>query len=185
MAKLVRWLPTSTSVAGQLAVRAFRLRWFSDFRALLPHVEAVCIALFPDLLHHRVGMACLRAGVHVDDRKADRRQPGWGGHRADPRLPRSAQRPAAGGPSSGRFNPAFLGEFAQVVPMREGCARSTPAKAPMPIPRNDVSVVLDLDDPVTSESGASSSAQASVVAAGGGSGGRSAGGADRLRQCLS
>ena len=49
---------------GQLAVDQFGCRWFADFRAMLPEVDAVCIAV-PTLLHHRVGLACLEAGAHV------------------------------------------------------------------------------------------------------------------------
>ena len=49
---------------GQLAVEQFGCRWFPSYTDLLQEVEAVRIAV-PTLLHHRVGMACLQAGVHV------------------------------------------------------------------------------------------------------------------------
>jgi len=49
---------------GQLATQQFRCRWFPDYGEMLAEVDAVCIAV-PTLLHHRVGLACLKAGVHV------------------------------------------------------------------------------------------------------------------------
>ena len=49
---------------GKLATEQFGCRWFADYNAMLSEVEAVCIAV-PTLLHHTVGLACLRAGVHV------------------------------------------------------------------------------------------------------------------------
>jgi predicted dehydrogenase len=42
----------------------YRTRYFEDYNELLKHVDAVCIAV-PTRLHHAVGMAALRAGVHV------------------------------------------------------------------------------------------------------------------------
>ena len=49
---------------GQLAVEQFGCQWFASYEEMLGQVEAVCIAV-PTLLHHRVGMACFNAGVHV------------------------------------------------------------------------------------------------------------------------
>ena len=42
----------------------YRVRFFEDYRDLLAHVDAVCVAV-PTRLHHPVGMSCLQAGVHV------------------------------------------------------------------------------------------------------------------------
>ena len=42
----------------------YRVRFFEDYRDLLPHVDAVCIAV-PTYLHHAVGMTCLEAGIHI------------------------------------------------------------------------------------------------------------------------
>ena len=42
----------------------YRVRFFEDYRDLLLHVDAVCVAV-PTRLHHQVGMTCLQAGVHV------------------------------------------------------------------------------------------------------------------------
>lgn len=47
----------------ELASR-YRTRFFEDYRDLLPHVDAVCIAV-PTRMHYNVGMACLEAGIHV------------------------------------------------------------------------------------------------------------------------
>ena len=49
---------------GRLASSQFNCRWYDDYNSLIKEVEAVCIAV-PTLLHHPVGMACLKAGVHV------------------------------------------------------------------------------------------------------------------------
>ncbi len=49
---------------GQLATEQFGCRWFPSYEAMLPEVDAVCIAV-PTQHHHRVGLACLMAGVHV------------------------------------------------------------------------------------------------------------------------
>jgi virulence factor len=42
----------------------YRTHFFENYLELLPHVDAVCIAV-PTKLHHQVGMNCLKAGVHV------------------------------------------------------------------------------------------------------------------------
>jgi predicted dehydrogenase len=42
----------------------YRVRFFEDYADLLPHVDAVCIAV-PTRYHYAVGMACLEAGIHV------------------------------------------------------------------------------------------------------------------------
>ena len=49
---------------GTLATEQFGCRWFASYEAMLSEVDAVCIAV-PTLLHHRVGLACLEAGVDV------------------------------------------------------------------------------------------------------------------------
>jgi predicted dehydrogenase len=41
-----------------------RVRFFEEYADLLPHVDAVCIAV-PTRYHYSVGMACLQAGIHV------------------------------------------------------------------------------------------------------------------------
>ncbi len=49
---------------GQDTASKHRVKFFGDYREMLPHVEAVCIAV-PTRLHYEVGMTCLKAGVHV------------------------------------------------------------------------------------------------------------------------
>jgi predicted dehydrogenase len=42
----------------------YRTRYFEDYNELFKHVDAVCVAV-PTRLHHAVGLAALKAGVHV------------------------------------------------------------------------------------------------------------------------
>ncbi len=49
---------------GRLANEQFGCKWFKDYQSLINEVEAVCIAV-PTLLHHRVGLDCLKANKHV------------------------------------------------------------------------------------------------------------------------
>lgn len=42
----------------------YRTRFFEDYHELFKYVDAVCVAV-PTRLHHAVGMAALKAGVHV------------------------------------------------------------------------------------------------------------------------
>ncbi len=42
----------------------YQTHFFEDYRELLLHVDAVCIAV-PTRFHHAVGLAALKAGVHV------------------------------------------------------------------------------------------------------------------------
>ena len=49
---------------GKLAIEQFQCDWFEDYHDLLPKVDAICIAV-PTLLHHKVGLDCLKAGVNV------------------------------------------------------------------------------------------------------------------------
>ena len=49
---------------GKLAVEQFQCEWFKDYHDLISKVDAICIAV-PTLLHHKVGLDCLKAGVSV------------------------------------------------------------------------------------------------------------------------
>ena len=49
---------------GKLAVEQFQCEWFQDYHDLISKVDAICIAV-PTLLHHKVGLDCLKAGVNV------------------------------------------------------------------------------------------------------------------------
>ncbi|MGL5033879.1 MAG: Gfo/Idh/MocA family protein, partial [Microcystaceae cyanobacterium] len=42
----------------------YRVRFFENYADMLPHVDAVCVAV-PTRLHHSVGMTCLHAGIHT------------------------------------------------------------------------------------------------------------------------
>jgi predicted dehydrogenase len=124
---------------GQLAVNQFHCRWFASYEELLTQVEAVCIAV-PTLLHHPVGLACLRAGVHVLIEK-----PIAACQEEAVELIRAAD-------DSGRllqvghierFNPAFR-ELVKVVAGEEVVVLEARRHSPNPDRANDVSVVLDL-----------------------------------------
>ncbi|WP_216901989.1 Gfo/Idh/MocA family protein [Synechococcus sp. CCY 9618] len=124
---------------GKLAVEQFDCRWFPTYEALLGEVEAVCIAV-PTLLHHRVGMACLQAGVHVLIEK-----PIAATQEEAADLIRAAE-------TAGRllqvghierFNPAFR-ELLRVVADEEVVVLEARRHSPNADRANDVSVVLDL-----------------------------------------
>ncbi|MCP9834097.1 MULTISPECIES: Gfo/Idh/MocA family protein [unclassified Cyanobium] len=124
---------------GRLAVEQFDCRWFPTYEDLLGEVEAVCIAV-PTLLHHRVGMTCLQAGVHVLIEKpiaATQEEA------ADLiRAAESARRLLQVGHIE-RFNPAFR-ELLRVVANEEVVVLEARRHSPNADRANDVSVVLDL-----------------------------------------
>jgi predicted dehydrogenase len=124
---------------GRLAVEQFDCRWFPAYEDLLGEVEAVCIAV-PTLLHHRVGMTCLQAGVHVliekpiaatQEEAADL----IGAAEAAGRLLQVGH--------IERFNPAFR-ELLRVVANEEVVVLEARRHSPNADRANDVSVVLDL-----------------------------------------
>jgi predicted dehydrogenase len=124
---------------GRLALDQFGCPWFADYRELLEGVEAVCIAV-PTLLHHRVGMACLRAGLHVLIEK-----PIAATQEEAADLIQAAE--AAGvllqvGHIE-RFNPAFR-ELLKVLAGEEVVVLEARRHSPNAERANDVSVVLDL-----------------------------------------
>ncbi len=124
---------------GRLAVEQFGCRWFPSFEAMLGEVEAVCIAV-PTLLHHRVGMACLQAGVHVLIEKpiAATQEEAADLIRAADTAGRLLQ---VG--HIERFNPAFR-ELLRVVANEEVVVLEARRHSPNADRANDVSVVLDL-----------------------------------------
>ena len=117
----------------------YRVRFFEDYRELLPYVDAVCVAV-PTRLHYEVGMTCMRQGVHV-----------------------LMEKPIAASISEAellvnaaaeydcilqvghieRFNPAFL-ELQKVIQQEEILALEAHRLSPYSQRANDVSVVLDL-----------------------------------------
>jgi predicted dehydrogenase len=124
---------------GQLATEQFGCRWFADYQTLLGEVEAVCVAV-PTLLHHRVGLAALQAGVDVLIEK-----PIAATQEEANDLIKAAE-------TAGRllqvghierFNPAFR-ELLKVVAGEEVVVLEARRHSPNPDRANDVSVVLDL-----------------------------------------
>ncbi|MEB3157553.1 MAG: Gfo/Idh/MocA family oxidoreductase [Cyanobacteriota bacterium] len=124
---------------GKLATEQFNCRWFPDYQTLLGEVEAVCVAV-PTLLHHSVGLACLRAGVDVLIEK-----PIAATQEEASELIQAAE-------TAGRllqvghierFNPAFR-ELLKVVAGEEVVVLEARRHSPNPDRANDVSVVLDL-----------------------------------------
>ncbi|NES87689.1 MAG: Gfo/Idh/MocA family oxidoreductase [Moorea sp. SIO2B7] len=117
----------------------YRVRFFENYLDMLPYVDAVCIAV-PTRLHHRVGMDCLQAGVHV-----------------------LIEKPIAASISEAeslvnaaaefncilqvghieRFNPAFQ-ELSKVLKTEKLLALDAHRMSPYSNRANDVSVVLDL-----------------------------------------
>jgi predicted dehydrogenase len=117
----------------------YRVRFFEDYRDLLGHVDAVCVAV-PTRLHYEVGMACLRAGVHILIEKPIA---------ASIVEAESLVNIAA---ETGRilqvghierFNPAFQ-ELSKVLATEELLALEAHRMSPYSSRASDVSVVLDL-----------------------------------------
>jgi virulence factor len=117
----------------------YKVRFFEDYCDLLPHVEAVCVAV-PTRLHYAVGINCLLAGIHVLIEKPIA---------ASISEAESLVNAAA---ESGcilqvghieRFNPAFQ-ELSKVLKTEELLALEAHRMSPYSDRANDVSVVLDL-----------------------------------------
>lgn len=117
----------------------YRIRFFEDYQELLKHVDAVCVAV-PTRLHHAVGMACLRAGVHILIEK--------------PIAASIAEAESLVNAAAAtncilqvghieRFNPAFQ-ELHKVLKTEELLALEARRMSPYSQRANDVSVVLDL-----------------------------------------
>lgn len=117
----------------------YRVRFFEDYHDLLAHVDAVCVAV-PTRLHHAVGMACLKAGVHVLIEK--------------PIAASIAEAESLVNAAAEshcilqvghieRFNPSFQ-ELSKVLKTEELLALEADRMSPYSDRANDVSVVLDL-----------------------------------------
>lgn len=117
----------------------YRIRFFEDYRDLLPHVEAVCIAV-PTRLHHSVGMTCLQSGVHALIEKP------IASSIAEAESLVNAAAEAGCILQVGhieRFNPAFQ-ELSKVLKTEDLLAVEAHRMSPYSHRANDVSVVLDL-----------------------------------------
>ena len=117
----------------------YRVRFFEDYRDLLPHVDAVCIAV-PTGGHYAVGLTCLQAGVHVLIEKPIA---------ASITEAESLVNAAADSQCIlqvghiERFSPAFQ-ELSKVLKTEELLALEAHRMSPYSTRANDVSVVLDL-----------------------------------------
>lgn len=117
----------------------YRVRFFEDYHDLLPHVDAICIAV-PTRLHHSVGMDCIKAGVHTLIEKPI----------AASILEAESLVNAAAEANCilqvghiERFNPAFQ-ELSKVLKTEDILALEAHRMSPYSDRANDVSVVLDL-----------------------------------------
>lgn len=117
----------------------YRTHFYENYEELLPHVDAVSIAV-PTKLHHEVGSKCLEAGVHILIEKPIA---------ASIAEAESLVNLAA---ETGcilqvghieRFNPAFR-ELSKVIQTEEILALEARRLSPYSNRANDVSVVLDL-----------------------------------------
>ncbi len=117
----------------------YRVRFFENYLDLLPHVDAVCLAV-PTLLHYRVGLDCLQAGIHTLIEKPI----------AASILEAESLVNAAAQSNCilqvghiERFNPAFQ-ELSKVLKTEQLLALEAHRMSPYSQRANDVSVVLDL-----------------------------------------
>lgn len=117
----------------------YRVRFFEDYRDLLPHVDAVCIAV-PTRLHYAVGMACLDAGVHVLIEKPIAASIAEAESLVNAAA--ASHRILQVGHIE-RFNPAFQ-ELSKVLKTEDLLALEAQRMSPYSDRANDVSVVLDL-----------------------------------------
>jgi len=117
----------------------YRAKFFADYHALLPHVDAVCVAV-PTRLHHEVGMTCLKAGVHVLIEKPIAASIAEAESLVNAAA--TAQKILQVGHIE-RFNPAFA-ELSKVLKTEELLALEAHRMSPYSQRANDVSVVLDL-----------------------------------------
>lgn len=117
----------------------YQVRFFEDYRELLPFVDAVCVAV-PTRLHHEVGMTCLQAGIHVLIEKPIAASIAEAESLVNTAA--TCQRILQVGHIE-RFNPAFQ-ELSKVLKTEELLALEAHRMSPYSNRANDVSVVLDL-----------------------------------------
>ena len=117
----------------------YKVRFFEDYCDLLPHVDAVCIAV-PTRLHYAVGINCLLAGIHVLIEKPIAASIS----EAESLVNAAAESQCILQVGHiERFNPAFR-ELNQVLKTEEVLALEAHRMSPYSARANDVSVVLDL-----------------------------------------
>ncbi|MEW6492316.1 MAG: Gfo/Idh/MocA family oxidoreductase [Cyanobacteriota bacterium] len=117
----------------------YRVRFFEDYRDLIPYVDAVCVAV-PTRLHHEVGLTCLQSGVHVLIEKPIAASIA----EAESLVNAAAESQCILQVGHiERFNPAFQ-ELSKVLKTEELLALEAHRMSPYSDRANDVSVVLDL-----------------------------------------
>ena len=117
----------------------YRVHFFENYLEMLPHVDAVCVAV-PTRLHHRVGLDCLGAGVHVLIEKPIAASIGEAESLVNAAADANCILQVG---HIERFNPAFL-ELSKVLKTEELLALEAHRMSPYSNRANDVSVVLDL-----------------------------------------
>ena len=117
----------------------YRVRFFENYHDILPHVDAVCIAV-PTRLHYQVGRECMAAGVHVLIEKPIAASI----NEAELLVNVAAESKCILQVGHiERFNPAFQ-ELTKVLKTEELLAIEAHRMSPYSQRANDVSVVLDL-----------------------------------------
>ncbi|MDJ0718317.1 MAG: Gfo/Idh/MocA family oxidoreductase [Prochloraceae cyanobacterium] len=117
----------------------YRVRFFENYLELLPYVDAVCVAV-PTKLHYKVGLECLKAGVHTLIEKP------IAASIAEAELLVNTAAESNCILQVGhieRFNPAFQ-ELIKILKTEELLAIEAHRMSPYSERANDVSVVLDL-----------------------------------------
>jgi virulence factor len=117
----------------------YKVKFFEDYCDLLPHIEAVCIAV-PTRLHYAVGINCLLAGINVLIEKPIAASIS----EAESLVNAAAESQCILQVGHiERFNPAFK-ELSLVLKTEEVLALEAHRLSPYSARANDVSVVLDL-----------------------------------------
>ncbi len=117
----------------------YRIKCFDDYRELLPHVDAVCIAV-PTRLHFDVSMECMKAGVHILIEKPIAANIQEAEDLVNEAVARKLILQVG---HIERFNPAFR-ELSNVLKREEVLALEAHRMSPYSQRANDVSVVFDL-----------------------------------------
>ena len=124
---------------GKLAKEQFQCDWYKDYHELIAKVDAICIAV-PTLLHHKVGLDCLHAGVNVLIEKP------IAANELEAKSLINASKNSNCLLQVGhieRFNPAFR-ELNKIVHNKEIVVLEARRHSPHADRANDVSVVMDL-----------------------------------------
>jgi predicted dehydrogenase len=136
--ELIGVADTNKELAADTAGK-YRIKCFEDYRELLPHVDAVCIAV-PTRLHFDVSMECMKAGVHILIEKPIAANI----QEAEDLVKEAVERNLILQVGHiERFNPAFR-ELSNVLKREEVLALEAHRMSPYSQRANDVSVVFDL-----------------------------------------